>query len=236
VAVGSTRHESSWVCPVPAGRTRSASASSVKAASASRPNGAALTCLRQRCGLTGRLLGFVTENHGELFPWWRDRGQGAEDRVAVVESPNARAGGWSSTGSRWIAMGMWRDLARVVVAKCRVGRLLMVAIFVVVVVVQPTVLRVATSGWRCRLAAWCSPGRDGGQHRVGDGQQGGVDLDGVGDARFCCGQQPLRVAVVLARGAWLGGHGSVLLSRQDADQGPVAWLRTWSARLTLGLC
>jgi hypothetical protein len=42
-------------------------------------------------------------------------------------------------------MGMWRDLARVVVAKCRVGRLLMVAIFVVVVV-QPTVLRAATSG------------------------------------------------------------------------------------------
>jgi hypothetical protein len=49
---------------------------------------------------------------------WRSRGQGAEDSVAVVESPHARAGGWSSTGSRWTAMGRWRDLARVVVAQC----------------------------------------------------------------------------------------------------------------------
>src|SRR5262249_29005099 len=71
-------------------------------------------------------------------PRWRSRGQGAEDSVAVVESPHARAGGWSSTGSRWTAMGMWRDLARVVVAECRVGRLLMVAVFVVV---QPAVPR-----------------------------------------------------------------------------------------------
>ena len=27
--------------------------------------------LRGRCGLSGRLPGFVTENHGELFPRWR---------------------------------------------------------------------------------------------------------------------------------------------------------------------
>ncbi|MEH0353505.1 MULTISPECIES: UPF0489 family protein [Rhodococcus] len=32
----------------------------------------ALDFLRNRCGLTQKLPGFVTENHGELFPLWRD--------------------------------------------------------------------------------------------------------------------------------------------------------------------
>jgi hypothetical protein len=31
----------------------------------------ALTFLRTRCGVTGRLPGFLTENHAELFPMWR---------------------------------------------------------------------------------------------------------------------------------------------------------------------
>jgi hypothetical protein len=32
----------------------------------------ALSFLGDRCGLTGPLPGFVTENHGELFPLWRE--------------------------------------------------------------------------------------------------------------------------------------------------------------------
>ena len=32
----------------------------------------AIDFLRDRCGLTGKLPGFLTENHSELFPLWRD--------------------------------------------------------------------------------------------------------------------------------------------------------------------